>query len=44
MAPLLGHSSTVMNARYAHLSDRTLREATDKASKLLEPLDDHPGA
>jgi hypothetical protein len=24
-----------MTARYAHLSDRMLREATEKASKLL---------
>jgi len=35
IAPLLGHSSTVMTARYAHLSDRMLLEATTKASKLL---------
>ena len=35
IAPLLGHSSTVMTARYAHLSNQMLLEATTKASKLL---------
>jgi integrase len=35
IAPLLGHSSTVMTAHQAHLSDRMLREATDKAGKLF---------
>jgi integrase len=35
IAPLLGHSNTVMTARYAHLSDRMLLEATTKAGQLL---------
>jgi hypothetical protein len=40
LAPLLGHSTTIMTARYAHLSDRMLREATEKAGKLLAAPDD----
>ena len=35
IAPLLGHSTTAMTSRYAHLSDRALREATNAAGKLL---------
>jgi integrase len=38
IAPLLGHTSTVMTARYAHLSDPMLREATEKAGKLLAAI------
>lgn len=35
IAPLLGHSTTAMTARYAHISDKALREATNAAGRLL---------
>jgi integrase len=36
IAPLLGHSNTVMTKNYAHFSDKALRAATEKAAGLLE--------
>jgi integrase len=35
IAPLLGHSNTVMTQRYAHISNQMLLEATTKAGNLL---------
>ncbi len=35
IAPLLGHASTVMTRRYAHLSEDALRAATGKAAEAL---------
>ncbi len=35
IAPLLGHSNTVMTKTYAHLSDKALRKATNVAGKAL---------
>jgi integrase-like protein len=44
IAPLLGHKSTAMTRTYAHRNIEALREATDKAGKLLAAPDDRAGA
>lgn len=44
IAPLLGHSSTVMTKTYAHWNADALREATEKAGRLLAAANGRPAA
>jgi hypothetical protein len=39
---LLGHSQPATTARYAHLLDDPLRQATERVGALVMPADDAP--